>query len=86
MTSHTSCLSKEFSDQGIPVYGYCPNCTKLLVWGDLIKASKLRNKLVEDGISFDLEEEPLDQDDSSSIIESDSDSTTSSVINLTLLD
>ncbi|GAA5799508.1 hypothetical protein HPULCUR_004924 [Helicostylum pulchrum] len=79
MTSHVSCLSKDFSDQGVPVYGYCPNCAKLLVWGDLIKASKLRNKLVEDGISFDLDQEP--SNDSSSIMDSsDSDS---SVINLT---
>ncbi|KAG2231602.1 hypothetical protein INT48_006688 [Thamnidium elegans] len=79
MNSHVRCLSKDFSDQGIPVYGYCPNCAKLLVWGDLIKASKLRNKLVEDGISFDLDQEPSN-DSSSNMDSSDSDS---SVINLT---
>lgn len=86
MKSHTLCLEKEFS---APEYGSCPHCSKLLVWGDLIQASKLRDKFVQDGISYSSideedmvnnEEDIMDEEDIVDVMDEDSDS---SVINLT---
>ncbi|KAI7896131.1 uncharacterized protein EV154DRAFT_281211 [Mucor mucedo] len=54
MKSHVACFQAilETTEQG-----YCPECSKLHVWGDLIQASKLREKFVQDGISYSTEDD-----------------------------
>lgn len=71
MKCHMLCFPKDVST---PELGYCPHCAALLVWGDLVQASKLREKFVQDGISYSS----LEDEDDSCLDESDS-----SVINLT---
>lgn len=52
MKSHVACFQPtlETTEQG-----YCPECSKLHVWGDLLQASKLREKFVQDGVSYSSE-------------------------------
>lgn len=80
MTSHILCLVEKFTTDMLPTHGNCPNCEKMLIWGELIQASKLRHKQMleqESGIiemdepeegDIEEEEEEEENDEASGII------------------
>ena len=97
MKSHLPCLAKKISDELVPILGHCPNCQTQFIWGELIQTMKIRMRhaLQQQGIVVENEGEEEEEeehtlDDSIELIENhptmldlDSDSSESSVINLT---
>ncbi|KAI8059927.1 uncharacterized protein B0P05DRAFT_558141 [Gilbertella persicaria] len=85
MTAHIQCLAKEWVSplELIPVKGECPSCFIVLYWGDLIRATKLRHTFnsTTEMVAFDGIESSSNNSSSSSM--EDTDSSTSTILNLT---
>lgn len=63
MKSHIPCLANYFTtEELLPILGDCPKCKYQLIWGDLIKATKLRISQENGKVILDEEEDEEEEE------------------------